>query len=591
MNAPSEAHGLRTIRAERPGLRSRVLLLGALATLLGACTANIPVGGGTGGAGSASGSGATGGTTPGGSCPTCPPTCTDCGPGSSAQGLGWSTRLPRLSHKQWENTMRDLLKLDRPSGLSASFTPDVVTRFDTNTEENEITSNLRNDYEIAAETLAKQVARTPAQLAKIMPANLTGDTQAKGRAFVTAFGKRAFRRPLTTAEVDAMTALFMKGASLLGGDAVIAGVELTLRAFLQSPHTLYRVETSTAVQDNKIWLSGYEIATRLSYALWNTMPSDALLAAAEAGELKDAAGVERWARTMVDDPRAQEIVVSFHEQVFLTDGYGTTLKDARLFPTFTRDLEPILQSEARLFFDDVTKAGGGIRDILTKPVTFVNDRTAGFYGLTGSFTGAMQRAELDPQRRAGILTQLGFLAKNGGLVQSDPIHRGVLINLNVLCEKIVAPPNLPPLPDLQPNQTNRERVDAHTNTCGKGCHDTRINPVGFAFERYDAIGAWRDVDNGKPVDSAATYTLDGQALAYNDAVQLAQKLAEQRRVHDCYATNWLEYVLGRKLVAKAESGTVKILGDASIGGAGAKALLAKIATLDTFRARPVEVAQ
>ncbi|HMJ10432.1 MAG TPA: DUF1592 domain-containing protein [Polyangiaceae bacterium] len=571
-------------------MRSRILAAGALAALLGACTANIPAGGAGGAAGAAgNGSGVGGGVSGGGSCPTCPPTCTDCGPGSTAQGLGWSTRFPRLSHKQWENTTRDLLKLDRASGLSGSFTPDASTRFDTNTEENEITANLRNDYEIAAEALAKQVARTPAALAKIMP-TATGDTQAKGRAFVTAFGKRAFRRPLATEEVTAMTALFMKGAQLLGGDAVIAGAELTLRAFLQSPHLLYRAESSTTSQDNKIWLSGYEVATRLSYALWNTMPSDALFTAAEAGELKDAAGVERWARTMVDDPRAQEIVVSFHEQLFRVSGYGTTLKDARLFPTFTRDLEPILQSEARLFFDDVTKAGGGIRDILTKPVTFVNNRTAPFYGVTGSFTAAMQRVDLNAQRRAGILTQLGFLAKNGGLVQSDPIHRGVLINLNVLCEKIVPPPVLPPLPEQQPGQTNRERIDNHTKECGKGCHDTRINPIGFAFEHYDAIGAWRDTDNGLPVNSSATYNLDGQALTYNDAVQLSQKLAETRRVHDCYATNWLEYALGRKLVASAEGGTVKIVADASIGGAGAKALLAKITTLDTFRARPVEVA-
>jgi hypothetical protein len=581
MSSPS--HAARTICAERQIPRSRTLFAGALvaSALLGACTGNIPVGGGAGG---------TGGSLWGGGCPTCPTTCTDCGPGSSAQGVGWSTRFPRLSHKQWENTMRDLLKLDRTSGLSTSFTPDVVTRFDTNAEENEITTNLRNDYETAAETLAKQVVTNSAQLAKIMPPNLTGDTQAKGRAFVTSFGKRAFRRALTAEEVTAMTALFMKGSSLLGGDAVVAGVELSLRAFLQSPHTLYRVESSTAAQQNKIWLNAYEMATRLSYTLWNTMPSDALLAAAEAGELSTMGGVARWASNMVHDPRAQEIAVSFHEQIFGVALYGTTLKDPRLFPTFTRDLEPILQSESRMFFDDVTKNGGGIRDVLTKPFTFVNNRTAGFYGLNnGSFTGAMQRVDLDPQRRAGILTQLGFLAKNGGLVQSDPIHRGVLINLNVLCEKIIPPPNLPPLPELQPAQTNRQRVDNHTKVCGAGCHDTRINPVGFAFEHYDAIGAWRDTDNGLPVDSAATYTLDGQTLTYNDAVQLAQKLAEARRVHNCYATNWLEYALGRKPVV-AETESIKLISDASIAGAGAKALLARITTLDTFRARPVEVA-
>jgi hypothetical protein len=225
-------------------------------------------------------------------------------------------------------------------------------------------------------------------------------------------------------------------------------------------------------------------------------------------------------------------------------------------------------------------------------VTFVNSRTAPFYGLTGSFSGAMQRVDLDPQRRAGILTQLGFLAKNGGLVQSDPIHRGVHINLNILCVKITAPNNIPPLPEQTPDQTNRERVEAHTKECGRGCHDTRINPIGFAFEHYDAIGAWRDVDNNKPVNSSSTYTmLDGSTLSFNNAVELAQKLAQSRQVHECYASNWLEYALGRRLVADAEKQSVKIVADASSSGISAKDLLAKITTLDAFRARPVEVAQ
>jgi hypothetical protein len=502
--------------------------------------------------------------------------------------MGWSTRFPRLSHRQWENTTRDLLRLDQPSRLSESFNPDPLTRFDTNAEESEITSTLRGDYETAAEALAKQVAQNPAQLAKILPAGLSGDVQTRGRAFVTSFGKRAFRRALTTDEVNRFTALFMKGAQLLGGDAFVSGVELTLRAMLQAPDFVYRVESSREVRDNRVWLNGYEVASRLSYSLWNTMPSDDLLAAAEKGELSTADGVERWARTLLQDARAQQTLISFHEQVFQVSGYGTTSKDARLFPTFTRALEPVLQDEARRFIDDVMKAGGGIREVLTKPITFVNATTAPFYGLTGSFGSALQRVDLDPARRAGILTQIGFLAKNAGLVQSDPIHRGVLINLNMLCVKLTAPNSIPPLPEQRPDQTNRERVEAHTNACGKGCHDVRINPIGFAFEHYDAIGRWRDTDNGKPINSAATYVLDGQPVAFNDAVQLSQRLAESREVHQCYAANWLEYALGRKLVSSAESGTVKFIADASTSGASAKELLAKITTLDTFRARPVE---
>jgi hypothetical protein len=353
---------------------------------------------------------------------------------------------------------------------------------------------------------------------------------------------------------------------------------------------LYRVESSTDVKDNRVWLNGYEVASRLSYALWNTMPSDELFAAAEKGELADTAGIEKWARTMLDDARAQSILVSFHEQLLRTSNYGTVSKDSKLFPAFTKDLQPILQDEAHRFIDDVMKAGGGIRDLLTKPVTFVNNRTASYYGLGGTFSAAMQRVDLDPQERAGILTQLGFLSRNGGLVESDPIHRGVTINLNLLCVKIVAPNMVPPLPVQKPDQTNRELVTSHTAGCGTGCHDTRINPIGFAFEHYDAIGAWRDLDANKPVDSSATYVMDGKTVTFQNAVELSQLLSKSRQVHECYASSWLEYALGRAVVSSAESQSIKLIADASTTGASAKDLLAKITTLDAFRARPVEEA-
>jgi hypothetical protein len=317
------------------------------------------------------------------------------------------------------------------------------------------------------------------------------------------------------------------------------------------------------------------------------MPSEELFAAAASGDLVTPASVEKWARAMLDDPRAAGTIVSFHEQLFGVSGYGSVTKDATRFPTFTTDLQPQLQSEAHLFFDQVVgKDVGGISDVLTKPVTFVNDRTAGFYGVTGSFGATLTKVDLDPVKRAGILTQIGFLAKNGGLAQSDPIHRGVLINLNLLCVELHPPPAMvPPLPAEQPGQTNRQRVQQHTEVCGKGCHDVFINPIGFAFEHYDAIGQWRDQDNGQPVDASAQYQLDGSSVSFDGAVALSKLLAKSPQVHQCYASNWMEYALGRKPVTE-ETVAVKTVADASMAGASAKELLAKITALDAFRARP-----
>lgn len=506
------------------------------------------------------------------------------------EGIGWTTRFPRLSHAQWEATVQDLLHLDGPTGLSGAFAPDSTSRFDNNVVDRKVGEKLWQDYQSAAETLAKTVAQDAAKRAKILPADFptSASAAAQASAFVKAFGRRAFRRPLTDGEVTAFSTLYVQGGAMLGGDALAAGVEITLRAMLQTPQFLYRIESATTEKDGKIWLSGFEVASRLSYALWGTMPSDALLDAAAKGDLDTADGVAAWATKMTDDPRAAGPLVSFHEQLLRTDGYGTGAKDAKLFPTYGKQLQPVLQEEARLFFEEiVAKNGGGIQEVLTSPVAFVTADTAPFYGLGAGFDQTPKKVTLDAKRRAGILTQVGFLSKNGGLVQSDPIHRGVTVAQKLLCLKIAAPNMVPALPAQQANQTNRQRIEAHTGTCGKGCHDTIINPVGFALEHFDTVGAWRDQDNGLPIDAKASYGLDGTTVSFDGAVELMTVLAKSKALHTCYAQNWLEWTLGRE-VAPQEQAAVLRVADASKGGSGARALLSKIAGLDQVRARPLD---
>jgi hypothetical protein len=201
------------------------------------------------------------------------------------EGIGWSTRVPRLSHVHWENTVRDLLRLPEPPGVAATFSVDPDdARFD-NFGARIVSSNLWSDYQRGAESVAAEVARDPAKLARLQPAGAEDDSS----AFVRELGRRAFRRPLTADEIATYVALFERGPELMAAsDAYAAGAELVISALLQSVHFLYRVESSTEAVDRTIRLRPYEIATRLSYALWNTMPSDELLDAAEAGELATA---------------------------------------------------------------------------------------------------------------------------------------------------------------------------------------------------------------------------------------------------------------------------------------------------------------
>jgi hypothetical protein len=320
------------------------------------------------------------------------------------------------------------------------------------------------------------------------------------------------------------------------------------------------------------------------------MPSAELFAAAKAGELTTPEGVTKWTQSMLKDARAKGPLVGFHDQLFNVVNYGTIAKSQTLFPTFTEALAPVLREEARRFFEEiVVTRGASVAGLLTTPVTFVNAQTAPFYGLTAS-GDTLTKVDLDPTKRAGVLTHIGFLSKYGSQTQSDPILRGVHISLDIICSALPAPPNdIPPLPALLDGQTNRQRVETLTSKqpCST-CHATFINPLGFALERYDAVGQWRDVDNGQPVNSAATFNLDGQDVSYDGPVQLSQLLAKSPAVHRCYSKNWLEYVMGRK-PASEENGVLDTVAAASLQADSLGSLISNITALETFRARPEEI--
>lgn len=501
-------------------------------------------------------------------------------------GVGWSTRYPRLSHAQWENTVRDLFRLETTLGLAATFALDPdASAFDTYSART-VSANLWNDYQRAAEEIARETIANPELLQRIRPASADSEN------FIREFGQRAFRRPLNEDEFESYRRLFAQAGTLFPDSTPEeSGVELVIRAFLQSPHFLYRVEASTQADGERIWLNDFEVASRLSYALWNTMPSDELLQAAAAGELASEQGVSAWTAKMLNDPRAVAPLVSFHEQFFHTESYGTVAKNETLFPSFTPELAPVLQEEASRFFEEIiVKNDGGISALLTTPTTYVNNVTATFYGLSGTFDEALTRVDLDPSQRAGILTHVGFLSRYGSQTQSDPILRGVHMSLELLCSDLPPPPNgIPPLPAILEGQTNRARVEQSTSVqpCAT-CHETFINPLGFAFENYDAIGKWRDTDNGQAVDASDTYSIDGTDVAYANAVELSSILADSQVLHACYAKKWLEYVLGRP-PADEEKETLIEVAETSKNSPSLRALLSSLTTLDTFRARPPEM--
>jgi hypothetical protein len=444
--------------------------------------------------------------------------------------------------------VQDLLKLDAPPPQSDSFPPDAFIGFDTNAVHLRMSPALHDDYQGAAEALARQVAGDPNALARLIPQNAPSDTTARARAFIESFGLRAHRRPLTPAELDQYLALFQKGSELVDDlDAFAAGAMLVIQAALQSPRFLYRTELSQEVVSDRMPLEPYEVAAKVALAVTGSGPDDALLEAAASGSLQQAA-LETQVARLLETPRAKAMAMHVHTQALAISRYSLILRESANYPEFSQETPASMRKSAELFLGSIFDGNLGVKALLTSPVAFVNDNLAKIYGLPGTFGADFKQVDLTAQGRSGFLTQLGFLALFAGEFQPDPIHRGVFINEHILCVDVGVPsPDIPPLPQPGPNETNRQRIDAVTGvgTCGAGCHAGVINPLGFAFENYDSLGRYRATDNNVTVDASGTYELAGAELTFANALELVQLLATTDAASRCYASQWLSYLHGR----------------------------------------------
>ncbi len=514
--------------------------------------------------------------------------------GPAAEVPAPAPRLFRLTHAQWERSVRALLQLDETAPTHVEnlrIDPNQAGFiFDNNTGALAVDSSLWTGYRRAANRLAEDVTASPAAFARLVP-DSTEAEDVRARQFIESFGLRAHRRPLSTAEVDEYFAVYTTGRDLFPEQSAFeAGIRLTIDAFLQSPKFVYRFEASNAATDGVIPLDGYEVAARMSYFLWNSMPDEPLLTAAQAGELATAAQVQAQAERMLADPRAEDVVARFHDALLVVERYNSIAPSPAFFPDAPENLPVLLERENDLFIRSMFRDGHSWQDMLTTNKTFVNADTATLYGLTGNYGPEFEAVDLDPTQRRGLFTQLGFLASNATSVNPDPIHRGVFLSERIACNSIAAPPNdIPPLPPAE-GRTNRETIEAHTEAPGTNCaacHTTLINPFGFPFEGFDALGQVRTEDNGQPIDSASTVYIKGDSFGVADALQLADTLANSKAVHECYAKHWVEYALGRPLV-RADDGIIQVLEKLSTEGGSIRSMLARLVQSPAFLARSTE---
>jgi hypothetical protein len=543
------------LSARLPSAGAAVVTLSLLA---GACTAEMSdgglrgasgaqpgVGGSGAGAGVAAGGGAgagagagvgTGGTSSGGSGATAGAG----GPQASPMDLNGApiyTRVMRLTNEQWENSVTEILRLSARPGLAQAFEPPVAgtTAFTNNEHVLKVSNALWESYQLASETVAAQATGSDGALS-----SLYSGTDAAG--FIREFGRRAFRRPLTTAEEQTYQAVFDIGAATSGtGSAFAKGAAVVIRGMLQSPHFLYRTEMAAEGAP----LTGYEVASKLSFWLRNSTPSDALLDAAESGQLNTAEGIATLASSMLEDPGALGVMREFHRELLHFDRYSNITKlDV---PGYSEVLNAEYEESSYLFFDRIFSQGLGLRDILTSTVGFVGPAMATVYGVQAG--AGFEERDLGPER-PGYFTQQPYLSLYAFNAEPDSIHRGVTLNLEILCADLEpAVPDLPPVPPLGPSETNRERITTLTSGCGRECHNHFINPLGFAFENFDGMGQVRTTENGKPIDTAGAYPFAEGVFSFANAAELMQLMANGKQAHACYSKKIASYALQRDIVA------------------------------------------
>ncbi|HVR62299.1 MAG TPA: DUF1592 domain-containing protein [Polyangia bacterium] len=375
------------------------------------------------------------------------------------------------------------------------------------------------------------------------------DDMTCARTFITGFGKRAYRRPLDAAEVGDLLALYTK----LRGDSELAygrddALTFVVEAMLQSPGFLYRWERGLAapqVDGHLIKFDDYEMASRLSYLLWKSMPDDTLMAAADAHHLASPDEVAAQAQRLLADPRADQALADFVIQWLELGPLSTSLKDTSAYPTFKPELFDSMRAETVALSRDVLRGGTPtLANLLTARYTFVDQPLAAYYGVTTDGAG---RADLAATGRVGLLTQGSVMAVKGNSYRTSPVRRGKFVLNRLLCTSVPPPPPfaVPELPAPDPTKTVRQQMAEHrANPACAGCHGV-MDPIGYGFEHFDGAGKFRQTDNNLPIDSSGTIGLDGATVAFKDATELATALASSANVRDCFATQWLRYALGR----------------------------------------------
>ncbi|MDX2054371.1 MAG: DUF1592 domain-containing protein [Polyangiaceae bacterium] len=463
-----------------------------------------------------------------------PPPVIDCNAGPQPG----SSPIRRLTPFEYDNTIRDLTKDAAYPG--AQLPVEGGAGYDNNAEVGAVSRITAQKYMEAAEAVS---ARATANLTALLGCDPAGGETACVQAWIKSFGDRAWRRPLDATDTKQMGELFAAVRTTL---TLEQSVQAVLEAFLESPHFLYRVEVGAMGAAVKV--TDYQLASRLSYLLWGSMPDQTLLDAAAQGQLAQPDLVASQARRMLADPRTRTMAHRFHEQWWNYKDIATIEKDPATYPDFSPATNALYIEEVNRFLDyAIFEGDGSLSTLLTSPRTFVNPSLAAFYGVPAPVGTEFSPLD-EPGKRAGLLTQGAFLATHAKANQTSIVARGVFVRGGLFCQVPPPPPDAVnvQLPPLQQGLSTRARLEQHrTDPVCNACH-AQFDPLGFAFEHFDAVGRYRDQDSGVPVDAKGALTGTDVDAPFDGISELAKLAAQSDLVGSCAVTQWFRYGYGRQ---------------------------------------------
>ncbi len=463
--------------------------------------------------------------------------------------------IQRLTRRQYNNTIRDLLGVDThpadafpaDGGGGAGFDNNAATLF--------IPPILMEKYLAAAGDVLDRA--DPARFIVAQPGPDLSIEEA-GRRCVAAFARRAFRRPVDSVEVDRLMRLFQRAVDR--GDSFAAAVRLALRAVLASPNFLYLVDRDRTNVDDAARISDHELACRLSYFLWSSIPDAELDNQAESGRLHVPEVLERQVRRMLADPKSRAMAEDFAGQWLRVGSLSDLAEpDKRLFPEYTTELRDAMVEEAIAFFHAILREDRPVVELIDSHYTYVNETLAKHYGIEGVTGSEFRRVDLLDHRRGGVLGMAAVLTLTSYPRRTSPVLRGKW----VLEELLGTPPPPPPamvksLPTddrIRNGLTFRERLEQHRKKAEcASCH-ARLDPLGFGLENFDVLGRWREQIQQKPVDASGKLAAGEEFVG---PVALKTILAETKR--ELFVRNLVERILAyalRRGVEYYDTPTVK----------------------------------